>query len=1032
MLLAAPVLSAGAPALTAFLANTTTPPGGTTQLQLFLSTPQTLASGGASIDLDPAIFNNILAADVYSATGDQIGIANIQGRHLDIEFRSQTGGIGRLPYLPVLTITVPVLATATVGATFSLPMRPGTTGWLDIQGVQYYPSITSGTFTVGGSLSVSNVAIVGGMLPSGSPVEIDGTGFTNATTVQIDGVAISSTEFVSPQKLIVTLSSTADLTFRRVVLQNALGAPVTIFPVLHGSYIQHPSTGDLATIQPIFPLQLFPAANTPGFVVADGGLALQNPSNNTVNINLSSATGSGAEATVSLPPGASYFQAGSALNAPYNLAIIPSSPIRMARIGSTIFVPVTAMPVPPTTVLAYLNGTSQPAGPLTWNWTVGASAPSPKPLAILGASIPFTVAVTTATGGNWLSASPLQGVTCLGGPPAIINSCPPPGLITVTTDPTHLAAGTYTGSVTITPQGQNPLPLVIPVVFNIYAQPIFFSNGTAINISTNVSGNEFLQITSSADPLAFTAIASTQSSQNWLTVTPSQGTTPAILIVGFNLAALNGQSDVGGITIKGASTALVIPVSFSRSTPTSVRIISSPAALQFTVQLGQPAPSSQMISVPPAYDPFTVAAQTVTGGNWLSASVRKSPGVPAGIVSVNPAGLAAGTYTGAVTLTSPIASIPAEVPVTLTVWSGDPPPVTIDIASISLTAQHGTSTSQTIHVTTGDLPLPFGASAVSAGGGNWLRAVAVVTDVVDPLTPPTTPGTVVIGLDATSIPPGTYTGTATITAPPGSSNSISLPVTFTVTPEPQPLPQTGTVPLAATVVNAASEQQGSLSPGEILSIFGQNIGPAVPLGFALGPDGKVATSLGGTQVLFDGVAAPLLYVSASQLNVIVPHSTNTTIKNNTVNIAVEYSGASIPLGDYLITASAPGLFTRGSTGQGAAAVLNQDNSINSIANPAVTGSVIQIFGTGEGVTSPPGVTGELTGSDTKRPVLPVSVSIGGIETAIMYAGSAPDAVSGLFQINAVVPQSIGAGSSVPLKVIIGTAASQTNTTISVK
>jgi uncharacterized protein (TIGR03437 family) len=103
------------------------------------------------------------------------------------------------------------------------------------------------------------------------------------------------------------------------------------------------------------------------------------------------------------------------------------------------------------------------------------------------------------------------------------------------------------------------------------------------------------------------------------------------------------------------------------------------------------------------------------------------------------------------------------------------------------------------------------------------------------------------------------------------------------------------------------------------------------------------------------------------------------------------------------------MFSLDSTGQGQAAVLNQDNSINGPSNPATRGSVIQIFATGEGQTSPPGVTGSLTRSTPPLPVLPVKVTIAGLDAPLQFAGSAPDSVAGLMQVNALVPQGVTPG-----------------------
>ena len=93
---------------------------------------------------------------------------------------------------------------------------------------------------------------------------------------------------------------------------------------------------------------------------------------------------------------------------------------------------------------------------------------------------------------------------------------------------------------------------------------------------------------------------------------------------------------------------------------------------------------------------------------------------------------------------------------------------------------------------------------------------------------------------------------------------------------------------------------------------------------------------------------------------------------------------------------------------------------------------IQIFATGEGQTSPAGITGQIIASDTKQPLLPVAVSIGGVNALVFYSGSAPNAVSGLFQVDVVVPGSVTPGPSVPLVVTVGATQSQKTITIAVK
>ena len=63
-----------------------------------------------------------------------------------------------------------------------------------------------------------------------------------------------------------------------------------------------------------------------------------------------------------------------------------------------------------------------------------------------------------------------------------------------------------------------------------------------------------------------------------------------------------------------------------------------------------------------------------------------------------------------------------------------------------------------------------------------------------------------------------------------------------------------------------------LTPGEIISIFGDNLGPTTALTTTLDSTGKVSTALGSVHVTVNGLASPLLYVSAKQINAVIPYS----------------------------------------------------------------------------------------------------------------------------------------------------------------
>lgn len=105
--------------------------------------------------------------------------------------------------------------------------------------------------------------------------------------------------------------------------------------------------------------------------------------------------------------------------------------------------------------------------------------------------------------------------------------------------------------------------------------------------------------------------------------------------------------------------------------------------------------------------------------------------------------------------------------------------------------------------------------------------------------------------------------------------------------------------------------------------------------------------------------------------------------------------------------------------------------MNTPRNPAGRGSIVQIFMTGEGATNPPGITGEVTRLDSKTPTQAVAVQIGGVDAKVVSATAAPEAIAGLFQVNAVVPASSPTG-SVPVLVRIGISSSQSAATVSVQ
>jgi len=229
-------------------------------------------------------------------------------------------------------------------------------------------------------------------------------------------------------------------------------------------------------------------------------------------------------------------------------------------------------------------------------------------------------------------------------------------------------------------------------------------------------------------------------------------------------------------------------------------------------------------------------------------------------------------------------------------------------------------------------------------------------------------------------------------------------------------------------VNAASNVQQAIAPGEIVTLFGQGIGPSTLTPFTV-TNGFIDNQLAGVTVTFNGVSAPLIYVSSTLVAAVAPYELQGA---STANIAVSYQGAISSTTVVPVTTAAPGIFTADTSGLGQAAAVNQNGSLNSAANSASRGSFISLYVTGEGQTSPAGVNGKiaLTPPYTK-PILPVTVTIGGLPANVTYYGGAPTAVAGLMQVNVQIPANAPTGAAVPLTVNVGAIAAQLGVTIAV-
>ena len=234
------------------------------------------------------------------------------------------------------------------------------------------------------------------------------------------------------------------------------------------------------------------------------------------------------------------------------------------------------------------------------------------------------------------------------------------------------------------------------------------------------------------------------------------------------------------------------------------------------------------------------------------------------------------------------------------------------------------------------------------------------------------------------------------------------------------------------IVHSASYQPGGVSPGEIVTIYGEELGPALLTTATLEADGlMVSKLLAGTRILFDGVAAPLVYTSRGQVSAIVPYS---VAGKSTVPVIAEYLGARSSPVTLRILSAVPALYSLDSSGSGPGAALNQDGLLNSAANPAIVGQVVILYGTGEGLTTPLQADGQLTPGvePLPRPRQRVRVTMGGVECPVLYAGAPPGLVAGALQINVQLPAGVPTGESVPVVLAVGEALSPDTVTIAIR
>jgi uncharacterized protein (TIGR03437 family) len=639
-------------------------------------------------------------------------------------------------------------------------------------------------------------------------------------------------------------------------------------------------------------------------------------------------------------------------------------------------------------------------------------------------NVPYTIATGSQ---SWLSVSPSSGsVGALTISPAA-----------VAVNSAGLTAGTYTGSVIVSAVGRQ---FVVSVTVLVNSAPEIVLSQTGLRFQAVTGGSatspqSIAVINSGAGSLNFAAKASTLAGGNWLSVSPSSGTSSASsagsVTATVNPAGLQPGDYYGQIqfTASGAANSPQIATVVLNvvSPDNSPGAFVQPSGLIFVGTAGGTNPAAKNLSITnPSPTPLNflgTAFATSGSTSWIKASPTSgsvSATQPA-TVSVQPSvqGLAPGVYIGELVLNfisnNPAAAQSSQI-------------LQIEILLIVLPA--GTSSpgeSAATPLASGCSPtkllpvftlLASGFATVAA----WPTAIEVT--VVDDCGNPMVSGNLVASFSNGDPPLGLAPlkdGRWSATWQP-VHNATQVIVTAQAEETAPPLKGTASIggalqanakaPAVSTggIVSAASYAPNQpLAPGSFAAIFGSNLSSGLSVSTQL----PLNVQLGGTSVLLAGEQVPLLFASNQQVNVVLPYD----LPVNSTQQLIVTMGTAISIPQPVVIASAqPAVFSQDGSGSGAAIITayQPDGTPLPADSPITAGDVITIYASGLGAVSPPVPAGSpAPASPLSMTTNPVMVTVGGMQAQVLFAGLAP-MFAQLYQVNFIVPAGVPSGNAVIL------------------
>jgi uncharacterized protein (TIGR03437 family) len=231
---------------------------------------------------------------------------------------------------------------------------------------------------------------------------------------------------------------------------------------------------------------------------------------------------------------------------------------------------------------------------------------------------------------------------------------------------------------------------------------------------------------------------------------------------------------------------------------------------------------------------------------------------------------------------------------------------------------------------------------------------------------------------------------------------------------------------AGGVVDAATFT-APVVPGSLVSIFGTNLASQTASAAAI----PLPVSLGQVSVSFNGFPAPLLYVSAAQINAQLPWDVSATDPVTVVvtNAALSSAPQAVQVGPF-----SPGLFAFA----GHAIAINPDGSLAAptgsipgvASHPATPGDTLMLLASGLGSVNPAGITGNNSLGALRNTTTTPTVLLGGTSLPVTFSGLSPQFV-GVYQINVVMPSTASPANAAPLQIDAGGFTNTVQSTIAV-